>query len=175
MMKLHIPAIGLMAVLTSVVTTAASSEELKIEGSGITRDVACSSNDVGIYGANNIIKLTGKCDDIVIHGTKHEVTFESANDVSVSGSENKVTGGQADDLSVEVANNEVTVTLKSNGNERAELEVSGAENLVNVTLESDTKIEVEGVGHKVNWSVASGIKDPAISISGANHEVKKVN
>lgn len=172
MMKLKISAITLMSVLIS---GAASAEELTVEGSGITRDIACSSNDIGIYGAKNIIKLTGKCDDIVIHGTNHQVTFEEADDVSVSGSDNKVTGGRVKDLSVDVANHEVTATLRSNDNDRAELEVSGAQNVVNVTLESDTKIEVGGVGHKINWSVASGVKDPAISIYGADHEIKKAN
>lgn len=163
----------LAASLFSVV--AVQADELTIEGVGISRDVTCSSNDVGIYGAENTIQIKGQCDEIKVHGKGNKVSFEKADEVSVSGAENVITGGETNDLTVESAKNQATATLVQKGDDKSELEVEGADNTVTVTLTGKTRIEVGGAKHKVTWSAGPGVDDPQVSISGAAHQVKRAD
>lgn len=167
-----------IALITSSLTllAAASSfaDEQKIEGVGLGREITCESGDVGIYGAENTVKLIGECGHVTVHGVSHKVTFENTRKISISGTNNTVSGGATQNLIVEVSNNLVTATLKK-GTEPSVLEVSGAENIVNVKIDGPSQFDVSGANHQVTWSLADGSTEPTISISGADNDVTRAN
>ncbi|MBQ0707394.1 MULTISPECIES: DUF3060 domain-containing protein [unclassified Ochrobactrum] len=158
--------------LTTLAAASSFAGEQTIEGVGLGREITCTSGDVGIYGAENTIKLVGDCGHVTIHGVSHTVTFEKARQLSISGTNNTVSGGATQNLVVEVSNNEVTATLKDDA-EPSSLAVSGAENIVNVKVDGPSQFDVSGANHQVTWSLAGGSTEPTISISGADNDVTK--
>lgn len=150
----------------------ALAEPLKIEGVGISRDIDCDGEDVGVYGAENRIALTGNCGRVVVHGADHEVTFERARDLLVSGSKLKVRGGEAASLSVEIDQNEVEATMKP-AEGASEVRISGADQKVTLTLAGPVTLGVHGADNEVVWSLAAGAPKPRISSSGAANAVKQ--
>ncbi|MBB4091957.1 DUF3060 domain-containing protein [Brucella pecoris] len=158
--------------LTSLAATLSFADEQTIEGVGIGREITCTAGDVGIYGAENTVKLMGECGHVTVHGVSHTVTFENARQLSISGTNNTVSGGATGKLVVEVSNNQVTATLKE-GTEPSSLDVSGAANIVNVKVDGPSQFDVSGVSHQVTWSLAGGSTEPTISISGADNDVTK--
>jgi hypothetical protein len=150
----------------------AQAEELTIEGVGISRDIDCQGQDVGVYGAENEIAVTGRCGRITVHGVKHKVSFETGTALSVSGADNTVTGGRVQDVSVSVADNIVSTTL-GGGAAPGKFEASGAHNRVSLVLAGPTQLKVDGVGHVVEWVRSDGAPNPQITASGAQNVIKK--
>jgi len=147
-------------------------EELKIEGVGIRRDIPCNGQDVGVYGAENKITLTGECGRITVHGADHKVSLERGTDLSVSGADNAVTGGTVSSLNVQVAKNTVAVTIQPTEG-KGKVDVSGAEQKLNLVLATPAELRVVGADQKVEWSLASGAPEPSISSSGVNNSIQK--
>ena len=158
--------------LAFLAASSSFANEQTIEGVGLGREMTCNSDDVGIYGAKNNIKLKGECNHVTIHGASHNVTFENARKLSISGTDNTVSGGATQNLIVEVSNNQITATLKG-GTGPSILEVFGVANIVNVKVDGPSQFDVSGAKHRVNWSLADGSIEPEISISGADNNVTK--
>jgi len=158
--------------LTLLAAQSSFADEQTIEGVGLGREITCTSGDVGIYGAENNVKLKGECGHVTVHGVSHTVTFENAQKLSISGTDNTVSGGATQNLIVEVSNNQVSATLKE-GTDPSILEVSGAANIVNVKVDGPSQFDVSGANHQVTWSLADGSTEPTISISGADNDVTK--
>ncbi|UGB28087.1 DUF3060 domain-containing protein [Methylorubrum sp. B1-46] len=150
----------------------AQADELTIEGVGISRDVDCEGKDVGVYGAENEIALTGKCGLITVHGSNHKVSFEEGTGLAVSGMDNKVKGGRAQNVTVSVTQNTVTATL-GGGGAPGKLSTSGANNRVSLVLAGPTRLEVQGADHVVEWTRSEGAPNPEVTASGAKNVIKK--
>lgn len=149
-----------------------AAEELTIEGIKINRDIPCNGQDVGIYGAENKITLTGNCGKITVHGSNHKVSLQRGTDLSVSGVDNAVTGGTVATLEVQTAKNTVSVTVEPTQG-KGNVNVSGVEQQLSLVLAGATELIVAGADQKVMWSLASGAPDPSISSSGVNNSIQK--
>lgn len=158
--------------LTSL-TCMASADEINIEGADISRDVHCTSSDVGISGVGNTIILTGQCKTVQVYGVRHKVTFETAEKVFVSGSAHKVSGGTAQHLQVDLVDNDVRSTLKPSADGLATLSVTGNKNAVAVSLEGPAAIDVAGSDQNVTWTIGQGVVPPKVQISGIKNSVKR--
>ncbi|KMO32053.1 DUF3060 domain-containing protein [Methylobacterium aquaticum] len=145
---------------------------LKIQGVGISRDVECEGRDVGIYGAENEIALTGRCDVITMHGSGHTVSFKEGAGLSVSGVDNTVTGGRVRDITVSVTRNAVTATLVG-GEQPGRLNTSGSDNRVSLVLSGPTQLRVTGADHTVEWARAEGAPSPEVTASGVKNVIKR--
>lgn len=150
----------------------ARADELTIEGVGISRDVDCHGKNVGVYGAENEIALTGKCGLISVHGSNHKVSFEEGRALSVSGIDNTVKGGKAQDVTVSVTQNTVTATL-GGGTAPGRLDTSGANNRVSLVLAGPTRLAVNGADHVVEWTRSEGAPNPEVTASGAKNVIKR--
>lgn len=150
----------------------AQADELTIQGVGISRDVDCEGKDVGVYGAENEIALTGKCGLITVHGSNHKVSFEEGTGLAVSGMDNKVKGGRAQDVTVSVTQNTVTATL-GGGSTPGKLSTSGASNRVSLVLAGPTRLDVTGADHVVEWTRSEGAPNPDVTASGAKNVIKR--
>ncbi|KQQ20134.1 hypothetical protein ASF53_23705 [Methylobacterium sp. Leaf123] len=150
----------------------AQADELTIQGIGISRDIDCHGKDVGVYGAENEIALTGQCGLITVHGSKHKVSFEEGRALLVSGMDNTVKGGKAQDVTVSVAQNVVTATL-GGGSAPGRLDMSGANNRVSLILAGPTRLAVNGVDHLVEWTRSEGAPNPEVTASGAKNVIKR--
>lgn len=163
--------VGLLA--GSLGAGAAAAEEMKIEGVGISRDVTCAEGDeVGVYGAENDIRVTGPCRSIVVHGSDHKVTFEKAGTLSVSGSENAARGGEVAQLAVSVDQNTVEATVRASEG-GAEVKVSGVQHKLTLTFASPARLTVNGVDNAVSWGLANGAPAPKVSSGGAGNRLSK--
>lgn len=159
-------------VTTCLMSSAAFSAPLIIDGSGLSETVACTGNEIDIYGKNNTVKLSGQCDEIDIRGSGHNVTFEQADEIDVKGSNNKVTGGTVEEVTIKGESNQISATLKGIRDE-AELDISGHANQADVKLESFTEIEVRGRSNKVTWAKVGTTQEPHVSISGSDNTVQQ--
>lgn len=148
-------------------------DEINIEGADLSRDIHCTSSDVGISGVGNTITLTGQCKTVQVYGAKHKVTFETAEKVLVSGSAHKVSGGTAQHLEVDLVDNDVRSTLKPGADGPATLNVTGNKNAVAVSLEGPAAIDVAGSDQNVTWTSGRGIAPPKVQISGIKNAVKR--
>ena len=170
-MLLRLPVI-IAAMLAFAGLAHADDDELTIQGIGISRDVDCQGKNVGVYGAENEIALTGQCGTITVHGSKHKVSFEQGQTLSVSGSDNVVDGGRAKNVVVSVAKNTVTTTLEA-GEEPGKLEATGANNRITLVLAGPSRLDVGGVEQIVEWSTADGAPNPEVRSSGALNSIKR--
>ncbi|MFC0240298.1 DUF3060 domain-containing protein [Rhodopseudomonas telluris] len=170
-MLLRLPVI-FAATLASLGLAHADDNELKIQGVGISRDIDCQGKDVGVYGAENEIALTGACGTITVHGSKHKVSFEQGQKLSVSGSDNVVSGGRARDVVVSVAKNTVSTTLEA-GDGPGQLKATGANNRISLVLAGPAQLNVGGVEQSVEWSKADGAPNPEVNSSGALNSIKR--
>ena len=151
----------------------ASADEINIEGADLSRDIHCTSSDVGISGVGNTITLTGQCKTVQVYGARHKVTFETAEKVFVSGSAHKVSGGTARHLEVDLVDNDVRSTLKPDADGPATLNVTGNKNAVEVSLEGSAAIDVAGSNQDVTWTSGQGVAPPKVQISGIKNSVKR--
>lgn len=151
---------------------APAAEALKIEGVGISREVPCDGENVGIYGAENRIELTGACGKVIVYGSGHEVAFETATEMLVSGVGHKVRGGQTGALGVDVTQNEVEATIKPKEGS-AKVEVAGAQQKVKLVFAGASTLQVNGADNAVEWKTADGCPKPKISSMGAANTVKQ--
>ncbi|TXM64726.1 DUF3060 domain-containing protein [Methylobacterium sp. WL69] len=155
-----------------VAPSLARADALTIEGVGISRDVDCHGKDVGVYGAQNEIALTGRCGLITVHGSNHKVSFEAGAGLSVSGIDNTVTGGTVQDVTVSVTQNTVTATLGGGGTP-GRLDTSGAGNRVSLVLAGPTRLAVNGADHVVEWTRGEGVPNPEVTASGVKNIIKR--
>lgn len=158
--------------VTSLVCVAGA-DEINIEGADLSRDIHCTSSDVGISGVGNTITLTGQCKTVQVYGARHKVTFEAAEKVSVSGSAHKVSGGTAQHLEVDLVDNDVRSTLKPNADGPATLNVTGNKNAVTVSLAGQAAIDVAGSDQNVTWTSDQDVAPPKVQISGIKNSVKR--
>ncbi|KMO37813.1 hypothetical protein VQ03_18400 [Methylobacterium tarhaniae] len=149
----------------------ARADALTIEGVAISRDVECEGKDVGIYGAQNEIALTGRCGTITVHGSGHTVRFEEGAGLAVSGIDNRVTGGRAREIAVSVTQNTVTATLVG-GESPGRLTTSGSDNRVSLVLAGPTQLRVAGADHKIEWVRGEGAPSPEVTASGVKNVIK---
>ncbi|MCP9627814.1 DUF3060 domain-containing protein [Rhodopseudomonas palustris] len=170
-MLLRLP-VMFAATIATIGLAHADDDQLKIQGVGISRDIDCQGKDVGIYGAENEIELTGRCGSITVHGSKHKVSFEQGQKLSVSGSDNVVNGGRTKDLVVSVAKNIVSTTLEA-GDEPGQLKATGANNRISLVLVGPSRLDVGGVEQSVEWSKADGAPNPEVRSSGALNSIKR--
>lgn len=150
----------------------ALSDELEINGTNISRDVTCNSNDIGVYGAQNTVHIKGKCKTLTVHGAGHKVVFEDAHTLDISGADNQVSEGAAANVTIAVTGNIVDISLNSTEN-NAKLDVSGDKNTAKVALKSRASIEMSGSNNLVEWTKPDNIPDPDTSIYGADNRVQK--
>ncbi|MFC3691634.1 DUF3060 domain-containing protein [Chenggangzhangella methanolivorans] len=163
---------GASLALALAIPASALAEPLKIEGVGISREVPCGGEDVGIYGAENKIELTGACGKVIVYGSAHEVTFEAAKEMLVSGVGHKVRGGETGALGVDVTQNEVAATIKPTEGS-ARVEIAGAQQKVTLILAGASTLQVNGADNAVEWKTADGAPKPKISSMGAANTVKQ--
>jgi len=156
--------------LAALSPLAATAEELTVEGADLQRAIACDGEDVGIYGADNQIDLTGNCGNVLVYGSKHVVTFEHAASLTVSGMNHITTGGDVAKLIVDTADSTVTVTIDGKDAAGA-IDVSGTGHKVKLNLVSASTLEVAGSDQSVEWTIAKGIKQPKVQMSGVGNKV----
>ncbi|WP_019906215.1 DUF3060 domain-containing protein [Methylobacterium sp. 77] len=150
----------------------AQAEELLVEGVGLSRDVDCGGRDVGVYGAENAIALTGDCKQIVVHGSTHTVSFEKATALAISGANHKVTGGTVQQLTVAVSGNTVTATMGGVG-VPGKLEMTGAGNRADLILAGPAAFSVSGADHVVEWSRKDGVPNPEVNAMGVKNTIRR--
>jgi hypothetical protein len=146
-------------------------DEVVIEGIGLSQTIPCEGRNIGIYGSGNKIGLTGDCGDVLVHGSTHEVSIETAKAVTISGADHTVFANTIAALSVETTGHVVTATLSG---DPAEVAVNGADQTLNLTLASATDISVGGTEQVVNWSLADGTPEPRIEIGGIDNAVNRI-
>lgn len=151
-----------------------AAEELVIEGVNLTRDVACNGQNVGIYGASNQVALTGVCGMVILHGDSHVLILEQAEHLAITGAGHKVDAESLAGLDVGVADNTVTATIAAQA-KPAVVSVNGAGHALALTLASHAELGIDGTNHVVDWSLAEGTPEPAISLGGIDNAVNRVN
>jgi hypothetical protein len=154
-------------------TEATAPEEVVIEGVGLSRNVPCDGLDIGIYGADNTIELTGECGAVVVHGDGHTVTIDKAAALTVSGIGHTVNASSLAALAIETTENVVTATIASDS-APAQVSVNGADQTANLTLASQATIVVGGTGQTVNWELAEGAPEPRIDMGGIDNAVNRI-
>ncbi|KQT46044.1 hypothetical protein ASG47_13995 [Devosia sp. Leaf420] len=155
------------------VSDTAKPEEVVIEGVGLTRTVPCDGLDVGIYGADNQIDLTGTCGQVVVHGDGHTVHVEDAATIAISGIGHTVNADKVSTLSIDTTENTVNATMDA-ADDAAKVSINGAEQTANLTLKSKTTIDVQGTEQVVNWDLGEGAPEPRIDIGGIDNAVNRM-
>lgn len=151
-----------------VASAAALAEPLNIEGIGLSRDVSCKGQDVNITGNANVIHLTGECGAVLVYGSEHKVTLESAKSLTVSGAEIEVVADQVNALSVDTSNNEVRTAVIA-GEQPAVVTVEGAEHELDLKFDGEAKLSVIGVSQLVHWSG----DEPEVQLGGIDNKVER--
>ena len=149
-------------------------DEVIIDGAGLSRDIPCEGQNIGIYGAGNRVHLTGACGKIFVHGDSHVVIVDKAMAIDVSGADHVVDAGAVSKLGVDTAGHTINATLVSDS-ASAQVAVNGAEQTLNLVLASPTAIEINGTEQIVNWSLASDAPEPRIDMSGVDNAVNRVD
>lgn len=155
-----------------IIVGSASAEELKIEGAGISRDIACNGEDVGIYGADHKIELTGTCGAIIVHGSGSTVRFEAGKNLHVSGVRHDIQGGSIADLIVETSENTVKAIIRPASGEEGSVDVAGVDHEIALDLAGPVSLDVRGVRNSLAYSLIDGAPKPMTSSSGALNEIK---
>lgn len=153
---------------------ATAPEEVVIEGIGLSRTVPCNGLDVGVYGADNQIDLTGTCGKVVVHGASHTVHVENAAAIAISGTDHTVNAEKVATLSIGTAGNTVNATIASDATP-ATIAINGAEQTANLTLASQATIDIQGTGQVVNWSLSDGAPEPRIDIGGIDNTANRLD
>ncbi|SMQ71185.1 Protein of unknown function [Devosia lucknowensis] len=149
-------------------------DEVVIEGVSLSRDIPCEGQNIGIYGADNRIHLTGNCGKVIVHGDGHEVSIEKAVELAVSGAGHVVNAGHLAKLVVDTAGNTVNATMASDGAD-AQVEIAGAEQVLNLDLASATDISINGTEQVLNWSLADGAPEPRIDMGGIDNAANRID
>lgn len=165
-------ALSVIAIAAAFAAVPALAAELEIQGVGIKRDIPCNGNDISVLGAENVIKLTGQCGKIDVHGSNHSVTFERGTELSVSGADNKVFGGTVSHLVVEVAKHTIQATIKPTEG-AGHVDVSGAEHHLALKLGGAVNLTVAGADQNVEWSLVDNAPEPNISSSGVKNNIQR--
>ncbi|SDI65403.1 Protein of unknown function [Pseudomonas flavescens] len=148
--------------------TLAQAEPLNIEGIGLSRDISCKGQDVNISGNANVIHLTGECGAVLVYGSEHKVTLDTAKSLTVSGAEHKVVAERVNALSVDTSNNQVRTAIIA-GEQPAVVTVEGAEHELDLQFEGQAKLNVTGVSQQVRWSG----DEPEVQLGGIDNKVER--
>ncbi len=148
--------------------TLAQAEPLNIEGIGLSRDVSCKGQDVNITGNANVIHLSGECGAVLVYGSEHKVTLDTAKSLTVSGAEHKVIAERVNALSVDTSNNQVRTAIIA-GEQPAVVTVEGAEHELDLQFEGQAKLNVTGVSQQVRWSG----DEPEVQLGGIDNKVER--
>ncbi|OLU23263.1 hypothetical protein BVH03_23900 [Pseudomonas sp. PA15(2017)] len=157
---------GLLAAMA--LASLAHAEPLNIEGIGLSRDVSCKGQGVNISGNANVIHLKGDCGAVMIYGTEHKVTLDTAKSLSVAGAEHEVVADRVNALSVDTLDNQVRTAVIA-GEQPALIAVAGAEHQLDLRLEGETRMDVSGIDQQVRWSG----DEPQVQLSGADNKVER--
>lgn len=157
---------GLLAGMT--ITALAQAEPLTIEGIGLSRDIACKGQDVNITGHTNTIELTGDCGAVLVYGSEHKVTLQTARSLTVSGAEHEVVAERVNGLDVATTDNHVRATVAA-GEQPARVKVQGAEHELDLQFDGEATLEVSGTDQQVRWSG----DEPAVHMSGIDNRVER--
>lgn len=152
---------------------AQAADTLQISGVSSERDIACEDGqDVSISGMRHKLALSGRCGLVEIHGSGHDVTFETAQALYVTGIGNAATGGSVGKLTVDATRHRVSTAVLA-VDAVAEVEVSGADQALELKLGGPAKITVNGARNKVRWQAGAGVKAPAVEIAGIENSVAR--
>ncbi|MFJ5509129.1 DUF3060 domain-containing protein [Pectobacterium jejuense] len=141
---------------------------IELEGIGLTRDTPCNGNDVNISGNGNNIVLTGKCADISVAGSEHNITFDTATSLTVTGSEIAATGQSTGDLTVAAYKNTIRTHILSE-DKPAKVNVTGTEHHLDLDFKGPAVVSFNGISNRLSW----GGTEPKLSSSGANNVIKQ--
>ncbi|MCY9847943.1 MULTISPECIES: DUF3060 domain-containing protein [Pectobacterium] len=141
---------------------------IELEGIGLTRDIPCNGNDVNISGNGNNIVLTGKCADISVAGSEHNITFDTATSLTVTGSEIAATGQSTGDLTVAAYKNTIRTHILSE-DKPAKVNVTGTEHHLDLDFKGPAIVSFNGISNRLSW----GGTEPKLSSSGANNVIKQ--
>ncbi len=144
--------------------------DVVVEGYAISRDIPCNGASVGIYGARNMVNLTGACASVVIHGQGHVVTFQKAGDIAITGPDHKVTGAEATGLAVTSTRNHVDMGIRPSGDE-ALVDVTGANQALKLVFAGPVRMDISGVDNEVRWSLRDSAPEPKISVMGVQNRI----
>lgn len=157
-----------MLVAGLLMAGAAHAQPIELDGIELSRDVPCLGKDVNISGNANKIKLTGECGAVVVYGTDHQVTLETASALEVSGMENTVSAKSVGRLLVETSKNHVRTAIQRRG-ERATVEVSGGEHELELKFDGPVQVSIDGIDNRLKWSG----DEPELSLSGMDHKIDR--
>ncbi|WP_070884748.1 DUF3060 domain-containing protein [Pseudomonas sp. D1-3] len=146
----------------------AQAEPLNIEGIGLSRDVSCKGQDVNISGNANVIHLKGDCGAVMVYGSQHKVTLDTARSLSVSGAEHEVVAERVNALSVDTTENQVRTTV-AGSDQAALVEIAGADQELDLQFEGPVKLEVGGTNQQVRWRG----EEPEVQMSGIDNKVER--
>lgn len=156
----------LLAGLLLAGTTHATPVEL--DGIGLSRDVPCGGKDVSITGNENRIQLTGDCGAVIVYGSDHQVSLETAATLEVSGVGITVEADSVGGLSVDTNRNRVRTAIAGRG-QAAVVEVSGAEHELELQFDGPAQVTVDGADNRLQWRG----DEPSISSSGVDHVIDR--
>lgn len=165
-MNKMLSAAGLLAGMTMI--AAAQADTLEIEGIGLSRDVTCHGEDVNITGNAHVIHLSGECGAVLVSGSAHKVTLETARSLQVSGAEIEVSADRVNALSVDTSDNQVRARVIA-GEQPASVTVDGADHQLNLQFEGGAQLDVSGANQQVRWSG----DEPRVNIGGIDNRVEK--
>lgn len=148
--------------------TLAQAEPLNIEGIDLSRDVSCKGQDVNISGNANVIHLKGDCGAVLVYGSEHKVTLDTAKSLTVSGAEHEVVAERVNALSVDTTDNQVRATV-AGGEQPALVEVTGADQELDLQFEGPVKLDVSGTDQQVRWRG----DEPEVQMSGIDNKVER--
>lgn len=157
---------GLLAAMA--LASLAHAEPLNIEGIGLSRDVSCRGQDVNITGNANVIELSGDCGAVLVYGSQHKVTLDTARSLSVSGAEHEVVAKRVNALSVDTTDNQVRATV-AGGEQPAVVEVTGADQVLDLQFDGPVKLDVSGSEQQVRWRG----DEPEVQMSGIDNKVER--
>ncbi|RUS01204.1 DUF3060 domain-containing protein [Pectobacterium polaris] len=149
-------------------TTSVYAAPIELEGIGLTRDIPCNGNDVNISGNGNHIVLTGKCADISVAGSEHNITFDTATSLTVTGSEIAATGQSTADLTVAAYKNTIRTHILAE-DKPAKVNVTGTEHHLDLDFKGPAVVSFNGISNRLSW----GGTEPKLSSSGANNVIKQ--
>lgn len=173
MLPFRIVPFAALAAFLALPAAAQAAQVLQVEGARSSRDFACEDGqDVSISGAGHKVVLTGDCGALAIHGSGHEVSFETARSLQVSGIRNGATGKTVGKLTVDATQNRVATAVKANEG-RAEIAIAGAEQVVELRLGGPASITVQGAKNRVDWTAEAGVEPPDVAMAGIDNKVGK--
>jgi len=115
-----------------------------------------------------VIHLKGDCGAVLVYGSEHKVTLDTARSLTVSGAEHEVVAERVNALSVDTTENQVRTTV-AGGEQPALVEVTGADQELDLQFEGPVKLDVSGTNQQVRWRG----EEPEVQMSGIDNKVER--